>query len=211
MKTIDKIREHNRVLLASENGTRVDVKSKQDAEFRAAIGFASEYRYAMHTLGFQYVYFYLNQRKDFFCERFYYPDKGLLPLHKRGKIPLLTQETNSPVKGSDIILFSLNYEGNYPKLFEMLRLIGLPTNSSERRETDPVYIAGGICPTYNPHPISRYFDAIVVGEAESVLPGLADEFKKLRRAGRYTKAKYLSIISKHRGVYRRDYKTIQRG
>ena len=90
-----KIVQHNKNLLSSEKGSYINLISKQKSKFKVGIGFASEYQYALHTLGFQYLYFKINQHQDYFCQRFYYPDQNIIKLHKN--IPILTQEENIPI------------------------------------------------------------------------------------------------------------------
>ena len=128
----------------------------------------------------------------------YYPD--LIDLHKRSKIPVLTQETNSPINKMELLLFSLNYEGNYLKLLDLLNLSGIQLNKAKRGF--PILIAGGICPTYNPEPLKNIFDAFVIGEAEDVLPKILKAYKN-----KLKKHDFLKKISSVQGVYVPGYNT----
>ena len=198
MTDLIKIKEYNKKLLQVEKGNTLNLKNKTKAQFKIGLGFASEYKYAIHTIGFQYIYFKINEYEDFFCQRFYYPD--LIDLHKRSKIPVLTQETNSPINKMELLLFSLNYEGNYLKLLDLLNLSGIQLNKAKRGF--PILIAGGICPTYNPEPLKNIFDAFVIGEAEDVLPKILKAYKN-----KLKKHDFLKKISSVQGVYVPGYNT----
>ncbi len=193
-----KIVQHNKDLLNSEKGNCINLIAKKKSKFKVGIGFASEYQYALHTLGFQYLYFKINQHQDYFCQRFYYPDQNIIQLHKN--IPILTQEENIPINNLDILFFSLNYEGNYLKLFEMFKLGKIIAFAKDRKDS-PILIGGGICPSYNPNVLSSFFDAFVIGEADSVIDKIINIHRNLKQTGCFTKNKYLRKISKIRGVY----------
>jgi len=52
----------------------------------------------------------------------------------------------------------------------MLRNSRLPVYAADRDERHPLVIAGGPCVTANPAPLSPFFDALCIGEAEPLLP-----------------------------------------
>ncbi len=199
IEAYEKIVKYHRKLLNSERGSCIDLNKKK--EFNVGVGFASEYKYAMHTLGFQYIYFRINQDKKFLCQRFYYPDSELVKLYKTSGIPLLTQEKNIPVKDLEMLFISLNYEGNYPKLFEILTLAKIPFFAKKRKENFPILVAGGICPSYNPEPIADFFDVIVIGEAETVIPKILQVYKNLNSKKIFSKKVFLEKIKNFRGIY----------
>ena len=197
-----RIVNHNKSLLEAEKGNPINLGLKKKSRFQVGIGFASEYEYAIHTIGFQYIYFRVNLEEDFYCQRFYYPDENLVEIHRSYSIPLLTQEENTPVSELDILFLSLNYEGNYPKLFDMLKISKIPAKSSKRPGgTYPILIAGGICPTYNPEPLKDFFDAFVIGEAENTLPIILKLFRDLKQSGSFDKDYFLKLLSGYRGIY----------
>lgn len=61
-----------------------------------------------------------------------------------------------------------------------LELGGIPLRSADRTDADPIVIAGGPTATH-PEPLTPFVDAILVGEAEEVLPGLLRTLGDLRR------------------------------
>ncbi len=73
-----------------------------------------------------------------------------------------------------LIMVSLPYELMYLDLVRMLDQLRIPVYRDKRREDDPIIIAGGPAVTANPSPVLPLVDAVLVGEAEPVLEGLAD-------------------------------------
>ena len=57
-----------------------------------------------------------------------------------------------------------------------------PCGQAERREGDPVVIAGGPC-VFNPLPMAPFFDAIVIGEGEEVISEIADVLLQAKQKG----------------------------
>ena len=82
--------------------------------------------------------------------------------------------TGKPLSDFHLIIFSVSFELDYPRVIEILERSGL---SPFRRERPfQTVVAGGIAPSANPAPIAPFFDAIVVGEAESTLPRMMEAF-----------------------------------
>jgi len=201
-KRIQKITDYNNILLSSEKGNIISINDKMNnSPIKIAVGFAAEYKYAIHTIGFQYIYFEANIIENIFCERFYYPNKKLIKIHRKNNIPLLTQETNTPINQAEILMFSLNYEGNYPNLLDMLILSNIPIKSRDRNENDPLLIAGGICASYNPIVISEIFDIIIIGEAEAIIHDLLSYYRTQRVQEGFSKDKFLKALSGKRGIF----------
>src|SRR5262249_46976605 len=63
-----------------------------------------------------------------------------------------------------------------------LDLAGLPVWQRDRRENDPIVLGGGPC-TANPEPITDFFDAFLVGDAEEALPKVLETVGEGRRQG----------------------------
>ena len=93
----------------------------------------------------------------------------------------------------DVIGFSLQYEMNFVDVINMLDLGNVPVYSSERKDSDPLVIAGGPC-VFNPEVMADFIDAFVIGEGEEVVLEIA----RLARGPRDT---MLKEISKIPGVY----------
>ncbi len=129
--------------------------------YRVALVYPNTYHVAMSNLGFQQVYRLLNAMDGVVCERAYSPEI-------RGK-GIRTLETESPLGSFDLVAFSLAYETDYLGLLNILDEGGIPLCRTDRDEKHPLILIGGICPSYNPQPLSPFVDAAVVGESEDVL------------------------------------------
>ena len=74
--------------------------------------------------------------------------------------------------------FSISYENDYPNLLKILELSRIPLRRQERREKDPLIIAGGATVLMNPEPLTDFVDLFFVGEAEAVIAPLTDSLRK---------------------------------
>ncbi len=99
-------------------------------------------------------------------------DYGLVDLFFYDKLRGL--RTGKPLSDFHLIIFSVSFELDYPRIVEILQRAGLPLMRKER--PFQVVVAGGIAPSANPAPIEPFFDAIVIGEAESTLPLMLQRF-----------------------------------
>ena len=71
-------------------------------------------------------------------------------------IPLFTLESKTPLHRFDIVGFSLQYELSYTNVLAMLNLGEIPLRQKDRRDGDPIVIAGGPC-VFNPEPMALFF------------------------------------------------------
>lgn len=114
---------------------------------RIALVYPNAYKSGIANIGLQYIYAYLNSLEECICERFY------LDIHDG----LRSLESGAPLKDFDIALFSLQFEEDYFNAVRILRRSGFKG----------LKIAGGPCAMINPKPISKFFDAFVIGEVEN--------------------------------------------
>ena len=129
----------------------------------------------MSSLGLQIIYRLLNEQPDFVCERAFYEGAG------RGARPgetVLSVESQRPLGDFSALAFSVTFELDYYHVVATLRDSGLPLWAAERDERHPLVIAGGPALTANPEPLAPFCDAIVIGEAEPVLPALLDVLRQ---------------------------------
>ncbi|MCH7548634.1 MAG: TIGR03960 family B12-binding radical SAM protein, partial [Candidatus Krumholzibacteriota bacterium] len=98
-------------------------------------------------------------------------------------LPLYSLETFTPLGEFDVIGFSMQYELCYTNFLNMLELAGVPQLTAQRSAGDPVIIGGGSI-TLAMEPVTPFFDAILVGDAEDVLFRVMDIIKDWRRSGR---------------------------
>jgi radical SAM superfamily enzyme YgiQ (UPF0313 family) len=124
--------------------------------------YPNTYYVGMSNLGFQAIYYHANQHPSIFCDRgFVYksrPVSGIL--------------SGISLRSFDIAAFSASFELDYFNIVSALRESGLNPDRTQRKDTDPLILIGGIAPTINPLPLAGIADAIVIGDGEMVLNDL---------------------------------------
>lgn len=190
-KYIDEIKSR----LAKESGVIIH---KAGGRLKFALIYPNFYRVGMSNLGIHIIYEILNSRGDTSCERFFLPEpKTLAEMEKSGE-KILSMETQTPLNKFQVIGFAISFEQDYFNIVKILRLGKIKVRAEERTKFDPIIIAGGPCATFNPAPLSKIFDAFVIGEGEVILPPLMDILKKNNNLPR---EKILEKISELPGVY----------
>jgi radical SAM superfamily enzyme YgiQ (UPF0313 family) len=86
--------------------------------------------------------------------------------------PLLTLESQTPVRDFDILAFSVSFEWDYTNVVTLLRLAGLPPRAADRTARHPLVVVGGAVTFVNPEPLALFADVIAAGEGELLVPAL---------------------------------------
>jgi len=94
--------------------------------------------------------------------------------YQRTRTPLLSLESQTPVREFDVIAFSISFETDYVNMARMLQMSGVPVWSKDRTFHDPLVVMGGAASFLNPEPIADFTDVIGVGEGEILGPKLID-------------------------------------
>lgn len=172
------------------------------------LAFPDIYEIGMSHLGLRILYHYLNRETDIFAERVFAPWPDLeKELRSRG-IPLVSLETKTPLRDFDAIGFSLQYQLEYTNVLTMLDLASMPVFSHERGEDAPFIIAGGP-QVFNPEPVADFFDIMVIGDGENILPSLLRELSDLRGKG-LSRREILQALSPMPGLYIPSLATLER-
>lgn len=174
-------------------------KNWDEAAVKVALAFPDSYEVGMSHLGLKILYHVLNNEADVLAERVYAPWPDMEEVLRERDLPLFSLESTRPLSDFDLVGFTLQYELSYPTIINMLDLAGIPLRAEDRREGDPLIIAGGPC-AFNPEPIAPFFDIIVIGESEELLPTLVKEYQSLP-AGRSNRLALLKHLSTLPGVY----------
>lgn len=175
------------------------LKPWDSAKLHFAFCFPDTYEVGMSHLGMKILYAAMNQQSDMLCERAFMPWVDMIDLMKQEKVPLFTLESRSPLSAFDVVGFTLQYEMSYSNILAMLELGGIPLLRENRREEDPIVVAGGPC-AFNPEPLADFIDAFMVGDGEEQILDLNRVIMQGREEGasRMTILKRLCAI---RGVY----------
>jgi len=186
-------RERALEILSKEIGY---VRKPHGGRLRIALAFPNTYWVAMSNLGFQTVYRLFNAEPDIVCERVFLPPKQELAEQLAAGAPLLTLESQTPVRDFDVFAFSVSFEWDYVNLLTLLRLAGIKSYAAERTERDPLIVVGGAVTFVNPEPLAPFADVIAAGEAEVLIPSLDRAFRE--STGR---AALLRSLAQERGFY----------
>jgi radical SAM superfamily enzyme YgiQ (UPF0313 family) len=178
-------RERAREVLARETGY---VIKPHGGRLRVALVFPNTYWVGMSSLGFQTVYRLFNDLDDVVCERVFLPPKQELRAQLESGAPLLTLESQTPVRDFDVIAFSVSFEWDYTNVVTMLRLAGIKPRAHARTPRDPLIVIGGAVTFVNPEPLAPFADVIAAGEGEVLIPDLMSVLREnLSREDQYAR------------------------
>ena len=175
-------------------------KDPDSVRLHVALAFPDLYEIGTSHFGMQILYHILNRRPDIAAERVFAPGVDMAARLRSAGLPLFTLESRRPLNRFDIIGFSLLYELNYTNMLTILELAGIPFYAAQRDETHPIIIAGGPC-TCNPEPVADFFDAIIVGDGETIIMELAQTWMDCNQNKRPDKEELLARWSRIEGVY----------
>ena len=144
------------------------------------LAFPSTYSVGITSLGYQIVWATLAQRSDVDVRRLF-TDQGD-PMHRR----------------CDLFGLSLSWELDGPVLPELLRNQRIPIWAVERGNDDPIVFGGGPVLTANPEPLAPFFDAVLLGDGELLLPAFIDALRQCRGTDRADQLRHLAKVP---GVY----------
>jgi radical SAM family uncharacterized protein/radical SAM-linked protein len=201
IRTIDDIlplvEKPSRYLGSEFNSIKKDLSR---VKIRLALGFPDLYEIGTSHFGMQILYHILNADPDIAAERVFAPGEDMESRLRDAGLQLFSLESRLPLNHFDIVGFSLLYELNYTNVLTMLDLGEIPFLASQRDLSHPLVIAGGPC-TSNPEPIADFFDAIVVGDGESVVMQMVSAWLRWEKADGSEKEALLKMWSQIEGVY----------
>src|ERR1044072_5425362 len=163
------VESYRRKLAAEEGWTQ-----KRGAQLRVALCYPNVYPVGMANLGFQSVYELFTRVPEVACERVFLPDDAELREYERTNTPLLSLESQAPVRDFDIVAFSLSLETDFLNVARILKLARVPVWAKDRTHHDPLVLMGGAASFLNPEPIAEFTDVVAVGEGEILVPKLVD-------------------------------------
>lgn len=182
-------------------GLELNRTVKPDAELRWALAFPDLYEIGMSWLGMQILYHRINsQLREVAAERVFLPEEDAIARFRATGLPLTTLETRTPLNKVDLLGFTLSYEMAMPGVLEMLNLAGIPIHTSERREEDPIVLAGGPV-MFNPEPLADFLDLVVVGEGEEVVLEISRVALRGKREG-WSRDRMIRELADLEGLYR---------
>ncbi len=195
-KILKKVEKPARYIGMEKNSIRKDL---DQVKVKFAFAFPDVYDVGMSHLGLHILYNLLNSQEDIACERVFAPWVDMEEQMVKENIPLYTLENKEPIDTFDFVGFTLQYEMSYTNVINMLHLGNIPILSKDRKDSDPLIIAGGPC-VYNPEPMADIFDFFVLGEGEEIILEILQKYKEHKEKG-YSRIEFLKEIARIEGIY----------
>lgn len=190
-----KLKEKAANRLTSEKGA---VIKRWGRKVTVALVYPNTYFVGMSNLGYQQVYYLLNQREDTICERVFLPDREDMEEYIRTGTQIFSLESQRLLRDFDIIAFSIPFENDYLNALKILEMGNIPLMAEERSEEHPLVIAGGVTTFLNPEPMADFIDLFLIGEGEELVNEFVDGYIKDNDA---EKVELLSKLTRIEGVY----------
>lgn len=166
---------------------------------RFCLAFPDSYEIGMANVGMQIIYHCVNETPGLMCDRVYAPlvDMGAM-LRSTGQ-RLQARESARALHEFDCVGFTLQYELCYTNVLYMLDLGGIPRRAKDRKDGDPLVMAGGPC-VFNPEPVAAFFDFFIIGEGEEVAVEALEVLASAKERG-LPRAATLDELSAVQGIY----------
>ena len=144
------------------------------------MAFPNTYKIGITSLGYQVIWSSLAERKDVDVRRLFTDQHEIL--HRK----------------SDLFGISLSWELDGPTILNLLKKQKIPIWSDKRTEADPIVFGGGPVLTANPEPFAPFFDVILLGDGEELLPTFINKINDNKDKSR---SKLLRILCQIPGIY----------
>ena len=177
-----------------------EIIKKEDAStIKIALAFPDLYEIGMSYLGFKILYEIINKRDDAFAERVFSPAVDMEKLMRERQVLAFSLETYRPLKSFDIVGFTIQHELCYSNILNLIDLGQIPLRSEERKEDDPLIIAGGPG-AFNAEPLSAFIDLFVIGEGEEIIDEIIEVYKEWK-GKKQSRIKLLEELANLEGIY----------
>ncbi len=189
------------------NELGVEKRDWEAARVRWALTYPEVYEVGASNLGHILLYSILNAVPGQLCDRSYLPAADMAARLRERGTPLFAVESRRPLPAFDLLGFSLSYELGATNILEMLDLASIPLHASQRGdlplaapEAPPLIFAGGPTATSNPEPFAPFFDFLVLGDGEEVLPEIGLVVAEAKAEG-FGRRELLRDLAQVPGVY----------
>ncbi|MDB9305412.1 MULTISPECIES: B12-binding domain-containing radical SAM protein [Cyanophyceae] len=142
--------------------------------------FPNEYTVGITSLGYQVVWATLAMREDVQVSRLFTDIQEQIP------------------RNPEIVGFSISWELDYVNILNLLESLDIPIRATSRNDSHPIIFGGGPVLTANPEPFADFFDVILLGDGENLLPNFIETYKEVRNASREIQLKALAQVP---GIY----------
>ncbi len=142
--------------------------------------FPNSYTVGIASLGYQVVWRMLKQR----------PELNVARLFTDGAEPL--------PKDPKLVGFSFSWELDFTHILMLLEQLRIPLSAQQRGENHPLVFGGGPVLTANPEPFADFFDVVLMGDGEDLIPEFIDAYLQMYKGSR---ANLLHHLSQVPGIY----------
>src|SRR5438128_876788 len=177
------------------------VKDWDATTVRWALMYPDAYEVGLPNQGVQILYEVLNEQEDVLAERTYAVWSDLEALMREHGVPQFTVDAHRPVRDFDVLGLSFATELGYTNMLTALDLAGIPLESKDRGDDDPIVLAGGHA-SFNPEPIADFIDAAIIGDGEQAVLDMTEIIRAWKAEGRPGgREEVLLRLAKTGGVY----------
>src|SRR3712207_6366385 len=159
------------------------VKDWDATEVRWCLSYPDAYEVGLPNQGVAILYEILNERDWILAERTYAVWSDLEALMREHLVPQFTLDSHRPVGPFDVFGLSFATELGYTNMLTALDLAGIPLHAADRREHDPIVLAGGHA-AFNPEPVADFLDAAVLGDGEEIALTISEVVRAWKAEGR---------------------------
>jgi radical SAM family uncharacterized protein len=158
-------------------------KDWESVEVRWCLSYPDAYEVGLPNQGIAILYEILNEQDWILAERTYAVWADMEALMREHNVPQFTLDSHRPVGEFDVLGLSFATELGYTNMLTELDLAGIPIHSVDRREHDPIVLAGGHA-AFNPEPIADFLDAAVLGDGEEIALAISRVIREWKAEGR---------------------------
>ena len=144
--------------------------------------FPDAYEVGMSHLGLRVLLDRLGDRPGVFADLAFAPWPDMEKQMRAEGLPLFGLGSRRSARQFDVVGFSLGYELAYTNVLNMIDLAGSPLLAADRKDGDPIFIAGGSC-ALNPTVIGPFLDLLLLGDGEDVIVEAAAVVQKWKSSG----------------------------
>ena len=158
-------------------------KEWESVEVRWCLSYPDAYEVGLPNQGIAILYEILNEQDWILAERTYAVWADMEALMREHAVPQFTLDSHRPVGEFDVFGLSFATELGYTNMLTELDLAGIPIHAAERREHDPIVLAGGHS-AFNPEPVADFLDAVVLGDGEQIALTISAVIREWKAEGR---------------------------
>src|SRR5215216_4109477 len=158
-------------------------KDWESVEVHWCLSYPDAYEVGLPNQGIAILYEILNEQDWILAEHTYAVWADLEALMREHDVPQFTLDSHRPVGEFDVFGLSFATELGYTNMLTELDLAGIPIHARDRREDDPLVLAGGHA-AFNPEPIADFLDAAVLGDGEQIALTISAVIREWKAEGR---------------------------